>query len=157
MLPLLAIKQLIKINIYIYICLITSSWRRLQGLTRLLEDISTAADLAQQLTVGDGHVVVRWIPLPSKHDTRRESFMHPQTCVKSWKFCEFMGEITCSCNWWVYFGFGCLSGQLFGKLCGTVFHRAAGCKEECLWCGTEASTQQEYENKYMTGSSGIND
>lgn len=35
-------------------------------LTHLLEDISTAADLAQQLLVGDGQVVVGRVPFPEK-------------------------------------------------------------------------------------------
>lgn len=38
------------------------------------------------------------------------------------KFQESTWEIKCSCCYLVYIGFGCLSGQLFGKLCGTMFH-----------------------------------
>ena len=37
-------------------------------LTHLLEDISTAADLAKQLAVGDAQVVVRRVPFPGKED-----------------------------------------------------------------------------------------
>lgn len=42
------------------------------ALTHLLEDISTAAHLAQQLAVGDGHVVVRWVSLPEKIKIQEE-------------------------------------------------------------------------------------
>lgn len=35
-------------------------------LTHLLEDISAAADLAQQLPIGDGQVMVGLVPFPEK-------------------------------------------------------------------------------------------
>lgn len=38
---------------------IIGSRRRLPALTHLPEDIGAAADVAQQLGVGDGHVLVR--------------------------------------------------------------------------------------------------
>lgn len=47
-------------------CLIICKWSRVWVLTHLLQDISTATDVAQQLPVSDAHMMVRWVSLPEK-------------------------------------------------------------------------------------------
>lgn len=51
-------------------------------LTHLLEDIGAAADLPQQLAVGDGQVVVGWVPLPE-----RVTWMWAKHNPEQWLFC----------------------------------------------------------------------
>lgn len=42
-----------------------------------------------------------------------------------------------------------MSGQFFGKLCGTVFHRRPASMVADVWCGIEAKTLQQSEIEFI--------
>lgn len=85
----------------------------------MLEDISTAADLAQQLAVGDGQVVVRGVPFPGKQDksvTAVQNLSQTEPHRTFSVFCEGRHDVS-AVAWPIL----CLSAELLGNYVAQCF------------------------------------